>query len=170
MTTNTDCNHTYPSVFVRLTTSLDWIESMVWPNEIVPESTTNKIEKTTETSTAKEIEKTTAEPTTTHKVEITTASSTINKSKTTVEPIKTRKVEITTESRKAEITTELSTSRTATTKLPPKEVLKSLDLNYIIIIVAVILLILCATVACLCFQVNESKKRENISLSVQCHL
>lgn len=31
---NTGCNDTYPTVFVRISTSLGWIESVVWADEI----------------------------------------------------------------------------------------------------------------------------------------
>lgn len=39
-TTNTGCKDVFPTVFVRISKSLDWIESIAWPNEVPSEHTT----------------------------------------------------------------------------------------------------------------------------------
>lgn len=59
---------------------------------------------------------------------------------------------------KVEITRESSTT---------KERTKSLELHYIIMIVAAILLILCAAVPCLYFQRNNSRNSQNVTVNVQ---
>lgn len=39
---NTGCNDTYPTVFLRISASLSWIESIVWPDEFKSDEFTTK--------------------------------------------------------------------------------------------------------------------------------
>lgn len=130
--------------------------------------TIKKVEITTETYTTTKIDTTTERPTT-EKVALTTGSSTTDKANiiATAEP-NTQQVESSKKPaiHKVEITTEPSTS----TKLPPQEETKSFEFKYILIIVSVLLLILCAVIAC--FQVTwcQSTKTQSVVLNVQCHM